>query len=143
MSRPSADEYFLRLARAVAERSTCTRKSVGCVLVRNRIVLSTGYCGSIRGQPHCIDVGCDIDPATGGCIRTVHSEINAIAQAARYGANTDGTTAYITLSPCSNCFKALANAGIIRIVYLEEYRIPPDKKLAESCGISLEHHPLS
>lgn len=136
--RPSWDEYFLRIAALVATRSTCNRKQVGVVLVRDNYVLSTGYGGSIAGQPHCIDVGCLIGHDGTGCIRTVHAECNAILQAARHGVSTQGATCYSTLSPCSACFKMLANAGIVRIVYAEEYRLPPDKELAKACGISME-----
>lgn len=142
MIRPSWDNYFLRISLEVSARSTCCRKQVGAVLVRHNQILSTGYAGSIRGQPHCIDVGCAKDEKTGGCVRTVHAECNAILQAAKHGITTENSTCYATMSPCANCFKMLANAGIVRIVYDEEYRIPPDKELALACGVSLEHHPL-
>ena len=138
MNRPTWDRYFLKIAAVVSERSTCQRKQVGAVLVRDRRILSTGYGGSIRGQPHCLDVGCDIDPHTTGCRRTVHAECNAILSAALHGIGTGGSALYCTLSPCADCFKMLANAGVVRIVYSEEYRIPPDKVLAESCGIALD-----
>lgn len=143
--RPSWDEYFLRIAKEVATRSTCNRKQVGCVLVRNRRILSTGYGGSIVGQPHCTDagVGCQIDPTTGACIRTVHAEINAIAQAARNGVSTENSTAYVTLSPCFNCFKALVNSGVTTIMYDEQYRIPPDFELADKCGVCVVQYKLS
>jgi len=141
--RKTWDEYFLGMAKTVSERSTCNRKQVGCVLVRDNNVLSTGYGGSIKGQPHCLDVGCDIDPATGGCVRTVHAEMNAVAQAACNGVSVKGATAYTTLSPCGWCFKTLVNAGVSRIVYDEEYRIPPDFRLAASCGVQLQHIPTT
>lgn len=137
MSRPSWDEYFLEIAQKVATRSTCNRKQVGCVLVRDKQIISTGYSGSIKGQPHCTDVGCKIDEKTGGCVRTIHAEMNAIAQAARNGTSTENTTAYITLSPCYWCFKTMVNAGITRIVYFEEYRIPPPEDEAAACGVEL------
>jgi dCMP deaminase len=135
--RPDWDEYFSEIAKVVATRSTCNRKQVGCVLVKDCQIISTGYAGSIRGQPHCTDVGCRIDEKTGGCVRTVHSEMNAVAQAALHGVSTEGCTAYTTMSPCYWCFKTMANAGVIRIVYTEEYRIPPPKDEAEACGIEL------
>jgi len=137
--RFSWDEYFLRVAQVVSTRSTCNRKQVGCVLVRDKTILSTGYGGSIRGQPHCIDVGCLIGPDGTGCIRTVHGEVNAVAQAARNGTCIDNSTAYITLSPCLNCFKMMTNAGIVRIVFSEAYRIPIDPELVKSCGIHMSH----
>jgi dCMP deaminase len=136
--RPSWDEYFLQLALAVSIRSTCNRKQVGCVLVRDKRILATGYGGSVRGQPHCCDVGCDIDPKTGGCVRTVHAEMNAIAQAARNGVSVEGAIAYVTLSPCDWCLRTMLNAGISRILYLEEYRIPPNRELAAGCGVELK-----
>jgi dCMP deaminase len=138
MTRPNWDSYFLELAAVVAKRSTCNRKQVGCVITLNNRILTTGYGGSIRGQPHCIDVGCDIDPVTFGCVRTVHSEMNAIAQAAANGVSTQGATAYTTLSPCLWCFKTLVNAGIVRFVYSEQYRISIDPKLVQSCGVTME-----
>lgn len=143
MSRPSWDQYFLAMAAMVATRSTCARKQVGCVLVdEHHFVIATGYGGSIPGQPHCIDVGCDIDKDTGGCIRTVHAESNAVAQAASHGVSTRNATAYITLSPCHKCFQLLVNSGIKRIIYSEQYRIPPNFELAASCGLTMKLVPL-
>ena len=139
--RSTWDEYFLEIARVVATRSTCKRKQVGCVLVRDKTILSTGYGGSIRGQPHCIDEDCIIG-GDGGCQRTIHSEVNAVAQAARNGICTNHATVYITLSPCLNCFKMMTNAGIKRIVFSEAYRIPIDPELVQKCGITLNHMPL-
>jgi dCMP deaminase len=141
-TRPSWDHYFLKIASVVATRSTCERKQVGCVLVREHMILSTGYGGSIRSQPHCTEAGCLIVPPAVGCQRTVHAEQNAITQAALHGVSTKGATAYVTLSPCTTCFKNLVNAGIVRIIYSEEYRIPPDRLLADSCGVLMEHHPV-
>jgi dCMP deaminase len=137
--RPSWDEYFLNLAEQVATRSTCNRKQVGCVLVRDKAIIATGYAGSIRGQPHCVDVGCRIDEQTGGCVRTVHAELNALAQAAKNGVSTEAAIAYCTMSPCYWCFKTLTNAGVKRFVYAEQYRIAPDRSEAEQCGVTLEH----
>jgi dCMP deaminase len=116
----------------------CNRKQVGCVLVLDNNILATGYAGSVRGMPHCTDAGCEIGPDGTGCIRTVHSEINAIAQAAKHGVRINGATAYVTMSPCYNCFKALVNAGIVRIVYDEAYRIPLDIGMVLASGVSVE-----
>ena len=143
MSRPSFDEYFATFALVAALRSTCTRKQVGAVLVRGNYLLSTGYGGSVKGQPHCTEAGCDIDPKTGGCVRTVHAEVNVILQAAKHGVNTENSTLYCTLSPCAACFKLLVNAGVKRIVYTEEYRVPPDRDFAAACGVELVHFPLA
>jgi dCMP deaminase len=132
--RPDWDAYFVEMAVHAATRSSCCRKQVGAVLVRNHRVLSTGYAGSVRGQPHCLDVGCDIGP-DGGCQRTVHAEMNAVAQAAANGVSTEGATCYCTLLPCYVCFKLLANAGVVRIVYREPYRITRTIEEAARCGI--------
>jgi len=138
--RASWDEYFMSIAQVVATRSTCPRKYVGSVIVRNRIILSTGYNGSIRGMPHCADVGHMMED--GHCVATVHAEANAIIQAARNGVNIDGATCYVTASPCWNCFKQLANAGIVRIVYGEFYRDDRIFEVARQIGIELVHVPL-
>lgn len=141
-TRPSWDQYFLDIARQVATRSTCLRvpDGIGAVIVRDRQILATGYCGSIKGQPHCVDVGCLIDEKVGGCIRTVHAEINAILQASVRGISIKDACIYTTMSPCLNCFKAIANAGVTRVVYAVEYRIiEPQFSWARSCGISWEH----
>ena len=98
------------IAQQAATRSTCPRKHVGAVIVRDRTVLSTGYNGSIRGLPHCEDAGCVMED--GHCVTTVHAEANAILQAAKNGVSIDGAELYTTASPCWNCFKLIANAGI-------------------------------
>jgi dCMP deaminase len=138
--RASWDEYFMSIAQVVATRSTCPRKYVGSVIVRNRIILSTGYNGSIRGMPHCSDVGHMMED--GHCVATIHAEANAIIQAARNGVNIDGATCYVTASPCWNCFKQLANAGIVRIVYGEFYRDERIFEVARQIAIELVHVPL-
>lgn len=136
MSRDSWDQYFLNIAMVVSSRSTCNRKRVGCVLVVDHIIISTGYGGSLMGLPHCSEVGCDLGPE-GGCVRTIHAEQNAIALAARHGSRVFGATAYVTLSPCYTCFKLLVNSGVKRILYAEEYRIPPRFDLAIQCGVEM------
>ena len=98
------------IAHQAATRSTCPRKHVGAVIVRDRTVLSTGYNGSMRGLPHCEDAGCVMED--GHCVTTVHAEANAILQAAKNGVAVDGAELYTTASPCWNCFKLIANAGI-------------------------------
>ena len=135
--RASWDEYFMSIAQVVSTRSTCPRKYVGAVIVRNRTILSTGYNGSIRGMPHCSDVGHMMED--GHCVATIHAEANAIIQAARNGVNIDGATTYVTASPCWNCFKQLANAGIVRIVYGEFYRDNRIFEVASKIGIELVH----
>jgi len=117
--RPLWDEYFLKLAMLASERSTCPRMHCGCVLVRDRFVLATGYNGSLPGQPHCDDVGCLI--VDNHCVRTNHAEINALTQAVTHGVSVKGATAYITNMSCTTCAKALIAAGIIRIVVFSDY----------------------
>lgn len=121
--RKSWDEYFIGIARAVAERATCDRKHVGAVLVRDRQIVATGYNGSVRGQPHCDDAGHLM--VDGHCVRTVHAEMNALVQAARTGAAVEGSTLYVTAFPCHLCAKLLANAGVVRVVFAEAYRVDP------------------
>jgi dCMP deaminase len=137
MSDQRADwhTYFMNIARQVATRSTCDRKHVGAVIVRARTILSTGYNGSIRGLAHCDEVGHLMED--GHCVRTVHAEANAIAQAARNGVAIEGAEIYITASPCWGCFRLLANSGIQRIHYGEFYRDARIHDFAEEAGIEL------
>jgi dCMP deaminase len=133
--RASWDEYFMKIAQQAATRATCDRKHVGAVIVRDKAILSTGYNGSIRGLPHCDDVGHMMD--NGHCIATVHAEANAIIQAAKNGTAIDGADIYVTASPCWNCFKLIVNSGIKRIVFLEFYRDERILSVAQSAGVEL------
>jgi dCMP deaminase len=135
--RASWDEYFMAIAREVATRSTCDRKHVGAVVVRDRMILATGYNGSIRGLAHCDDEGHLMED--GHCVRTVHAEANAIVQAARAGVRVDGADIYVSASPCFGCFKLIANAGMRRIAFGEFYRDHRIYELSEKLGIVLEH----
>ena len=135
--RSDWDSYFMEIARVVASRATCDRKHVGAVIVRDRTLLSTGYNGSIRGLPHCDEVGHMME--NGHCVATIHAESNAILQAARNGVRIDGGTIYVTASPCWNCFKEIANSGICRIVYGEFYRDDRIFSVAASLKIELLH----
>jgi dCMP deaminase len=126
----------MRIAQQAAARSTCDRKHIGAVIVRDKIILSTGYNGSIRGLPHCDDVGHMME--NGHCVATVHAEANAIIQAARTGTAIDGADIYVTASPCWNCFKLIANSGIKRIFYLEFYRDERLLTVAKEAGIELK-----
>ena len=138
--RASWDEYFMAIAREVATRSTCDRKHVGAVIVREKMILTTGYNGSIRGLPHCDDEGHMMED--GHCVRTVHAESNAIVQAARNGIRLETGDIYVTASPCFGCFKMIANAGLSRIVYGEFYRDERIFTLSQQLGIVLEHLPI-
>lgn len=129
------NEYFMSIAEQVATRSTCNRKHIGAVIVRDKTILSTGYNGSLRGAPHCDEVGHDME--NGHCIRTVHAEANAISQAGKHGIAIDQAELYVTASPCLTCFKLVANAGIKAIYYKEFYRDERIKEYARQSGVEL------
>jgi dCMP deaminase len=119
MIRPTWDAYFMEIAAVVASRSTCLRAQVGCVLVKDRRILTTGFNGAPSGLDHCTDAGCLM--IDGHCQRSVHAEQNAIIQAALHGVGTKAATIYTTHFPCVTCTKMLINAGVDRVVYLHEY----------------------
>lgn len=125
--RPSWDEYFLRITREVAQRSTCLRRQVGAVLVMEKHILTTGYNGAPSGLQHCLDIGClreqlKVPPGERHELcRGLHAEMNALLQASHYGIKIAGATLYSTTYPCSLCAKMLVNAGIKRIVTLTDY----------------------
>jgi len=136
--------YFMNIAKMVAERSTCNRAKIGAVIVKDRSIISTGYNGAPAGLPHCTDVGClvytSINPdgeEEQNCFRTIHAEINAIAQAAKHGVSIDGADIYITASPCYHCLKVLINVGIKNIYYLKPYKIEKIKELLELSKVNL------
>jgi dCMP deaminase len=128
-------EYFMKIADQVATRSTCDRKHIGAVIVRDKTILSTGYNGSLRGAPHCDEVGHDME--NGHCVRTVHAEANAVAQSSRNGVMIDNSEIYITASPCLTCFKLIANSGIRVVYYKEFYRDERINRYAKEAGIRL------
>ena len=133
--RVSWGTYFMNIAQEVATRSTCDRKHGGAVIVRDKTILSTGYNGSIKGLPHCDEAGCEM--VEGHCVRTTHAEANAIVQAAKNGVKIELSEIYVTASPCYNCFKLIANAGIKIIYYNELYRDERIFERAEEVGIKL------
>ncbi|MFH1408411.1 MAG: dCMP deaminase family protein [Nanoarchaeota archaeon] len=135
-SRVNWETYFMNIAAQVATRSTCDRKHVGAVIVRDKTILSTGYNGSVRGLPHCDEVGHEME--NGHCVRTNHAEANAICQAAKNGVAIDNGAIFITASPCYNCFKLIANSGIKEIFYGEFYRDERITDLANQLGIKLK-----
>ncbi len=141
MARVSWEDYFMNIAKQVATRSTCGRKHVGSVIVRDRTILSTGYNGSIRGMPHCDDVGHMME--NDHCVATIHAEANAILQAAKNGVRIEGSEIYISASPCWICFKMIANAGIKKIYYGEFYRDDKIFDVAKKIGIELVHIPVN
>ncbi|MEC7736272.1 MAG: dCMP deaminase family protein [Candidatus Neomarinimicrobiota bacterium] len=133
--RVSWGTYFMNIAKEVATRSTCDRKYVGAVIVREKTILSTGYNGSIKGLPHCDEAGHEM--VDDHCIRTTHAEANAIVQAAKNGVEINKSDIYVTASPCYNCFKLIANAGIKTIYYGEFYREDRILEHAKEAGIEL------
>ncbi len=133
--RVSWGTYFMNIAKEVATRSTCDRKYVGAVIVREKTILSTGYNGSIKGLPHCDEAGHEM--VDDHCIRTTHAEANAIVQAAKNGVEINQSEIYVTASPCYNCFKLIANAGIKTIYYGEFYREDRILEHAKEAGIEL------
>lgn len=137
--RPSWDEYFMTMARdVVSQRATCLRRKVGAVIVRDKRLLTTGYNGSPPGMPHCTEVGCWL--VDGHCIRTIHAEQNAIAQAALHGISTANATIYVSAAPCINCAKLIIAAGITRVVYAEDYTDSYGEQILREKGILLERY---
>lgn len=134
MQRISWDEYFMAQSHLLSLRSTCSRLSVGATIVKDKRIVSGGYNGSIKGDEHCIDVGCKV--VEGHCARTIHAEINAILQCSRFGVGTEGATIYVTHFPCLNCTKSIIQAGIKEICYANDYRNNEyARELLEKSGI--------
>ncbi|MEG0072263.1 MAG: cytidine/deoxycytidylate deaminase family protein [Raoultibacter sp.] len=142
-TRPSWDEYFMKLATEVASRTTCLRRAVGAIIVKDRRILSTGYNGVPTGIRHCDEVGClreQLGVPSGQrheICRGLHAEQNAIIQAARYGTNIEGASIYITTQPCIVCAKMIINAGITEIVYQNPYPDELSQEMLKESGIAL------
>lgn len=137
VDRPSWDEYFMNIAKAVASRSTCSRRSVGALVVKDKRILATGYNGAPAGLRHCDHTG-GADMRDGHCARSTHAEQNAIVQAARHGTMIDGATVYCTAQPCLTCAKLLVNAGVKRVVYDGEYPDELAVAILDEAGIALD-----
>ena len=130
------DQYFMSQSLLLSTRSTCSRLAVGATMVRDRRVISGGYNGSVSGDVHCIDVGCYV--VDGHCIRTVHAEVNAIIQCAKFGVPTEGADIYVSHFPCLQCTKTIIQSGISNLYYLHEYRNSEyAKELLEHAGIKI------
>jgi dCMP deaminase len=147
--RPSWDQYFLQITRQVADRSTCNRAKVGAVIVRDKSILATGYNGAPAGLPHCTEVGCLVYESRTpsgeieqNCFRTIHAEINAIAQAAKNGSSIRDADIYITHTPCIHCFKVLINTGIRRILYEKPYKLATLEELRRHTRVELIQVPV-
>ncbi|WP_338750250.1 cytidine/deoxycytidylate deaminase family protein [Bacillus sp. FJAT-52991] len=136
MSRKSWDEYFLDIAEVVSTRSTCNRLHVGCVIVKDKHIVATGYNGSIHGHEHCDEEGCLLSDEK-RCIRCLHAELNAVLHADRD--RLKGAAAYVTHEPCENCAKTLAQAGIQRIIYRHAYPNKWNQHFLK--GIEVKHLP--
>ena len=146
--RPSWDEYFIKLIGTVAERATCDRGKSGCVIVKDKQILTTGYVGSPAGLPHCDDVGHQMKVVrhededgseTQHCVRTIHAEQNAIMQAAKRGVALDGSTLYCSMTPCRVCAMFIISCGIKRVVCKKEYhKSAESKEMFQTVGIKLD-----
>lgn len=144
MNRPSWDEYFLEIAKIVAKRSTCLRRQVGAILVKDKRILATGYNGAPSNIRHCLEVGCirESKKIPSGerheLCRGIHAEQNLIIQAAYHGVPISNSILYCTNFPCSICAKMLINAGIERIVYLDGYPDTLSEELIKEAGIRID-----
>lgn len=142
-TRPGWDEYFMEIAYVVAKRSTCLRRQIGALIVKDHRILTTGYNGAPSGLRHCLEIGCirDQQGIQSGTrhelCRALHSEMNAIIQAAQHGVSTQGGTLYCTHQPCSVCSRMIINAGITRIVYTGDYPDDFAMSLLEEAGIEI------
>ena len=140
--RPTWDEYFMAIVSDVASRSTCCRRKVGAILVKDKRIIATGYNGGPTGLAHCLDIGClreKLNIPSGQqheLCRGVHAEQNAIIQAARYGVDTDGSVLYCTTQPCAQCTKMLLNAGVKEIVFRDGYPDGLALDLLQESGIA-------
>ena len=135
MSRPDWEYYFMDIAGRVALRSTCPRRSVGAVIVKQKRILATGYNGAPSGMDHCTDVGCLM--VDDHCVRTLHAEQNAIIQAAQFGVSTQGGEIYSTSSPCLNCAKMIINAGITRVWFQDGYPDDLALRFLQEAGVEV------
>ena len=145
--RPAWDEYFMELANSAARRATCDRGKSGCVIVKDKQILVTGYVGSPMGLPHCDDVGHlfkqtthEDGSVTNHCVRTVHAEQNAICQAAKRGISIEGATLYCRMTPCRTCAMLIINCGIRRVVCEKKYHAAAEsEEMFKQANIELEY----
>lgn len=144
--RPSWDQYFMELANTAAKRATCDRGRSGCIIVRDKHVLVTGYVGSPLGLPHCDEVGHLLKKithedgrVTQHCVRTVHAEQNAICQAAKLGISLDNGTLYCKMTPCRTCAMLIINCGIKRVVCEMKYHDGQEsEEMFRQAGVTLD-----
>jgi dCMP deaminase len=142
--RPSWDEYYMNIVDLVKDRSTCLRRKVGAIIVKDKRILASGYNGAPAGCKHCEEIGClreKLNVPSGErheLCRASHAEQNAIVQAAKHGISIDGGTIYVTTRPCIICSKLIINAGIKRVVYIGDYPDELSMELLEEAGILVE-----
>ena len=146
ITRPDIDEYFLKIASVVAERSTCRRHHVGCVAVRGKHILATGYNGAASGLKDCLELGClrdELNIPSGTrheVCRGIHAEQNVIIQATLHGVSLEGATIYVTHTPCILCAKMLVNAKIKRFVTFGKYADDAFRDLFKEANVEFELH---
>jgi dCMP deaminase len=146
MKRPTWDEYFMKITHLVSERSTCMRRKVGAIIVKDKRIISTGYNGAPRGLAHCLEIGClreQLEIPSGErheMCRGAHAEQNAIIQAASSGISMEGATMYCTTAPCSTCAKMIINAGIEKLVLGGRYPDKLGEDLIGEAGVTTEYH---
>jgi dCMP deaminase len=142
--RPSYDEYFMEMAYVVAKRSTCLRRNVGAILVKDKHILSTGYNGAPKGMRHCSEIGClreNMNIPSGErheLCRGLHAEQNVIIQAAVFGTSIMGSTLYCTNTPCVVCVKMLINAGVLEIIYAGDYPDELTKRMLRESNLKIK-----
>jgi dCMP deaminase len=145
-NRPAWEDYFMGITSLVAQRSTCTRRAVGAIIVKDKRILSTGYNGAPTGIRHCLDVGClreKLDIPSGErheLCRGIHAEQNAIIQAAYHGVSVKGATLFCTNLPCSICTKIIINAGLKKIFYQDGYADSMSEEMFKEAGIEVIKH---
>lgn len=138
MKRVSWDQYFMAQSHLLALRSTCTRLAVGATIVRDNRIIAGGYNGSISGGTHCMDDGCYVIDSH--CVRTIHAEVNALLQCAKFGVPTEGASIYVTHFPCLHCSKSIIQSGIKAVFYAKDYKNHPYAiELFESAKVRVEH----
>lgn len=141
MERISWNQYFMAQSHLLSLRSTCTRLTVGATIVRDKRIIAGGYNGSIAGGVHCIDEGCYV--IDNHCIRTIHAEMNALLQCAKFGVPTEGSDIYVTHYPCVQCCKALIQAGIKTVYFAKDYKNHPYAiDLFMQAGVKTEQVPF-
>jgi len=141
MERITWDQFFMAQSHLLALRSTCSRLAVGATIVRDNRIIAAGYNGSISGDEHCIEKGCYV--VDNHCIRTIHAEVNALLQCAKYGTPTKDADLYVTHFPCLSCSKSIIQSGIKNVYYASDYKNNPYAlELFEKANVNVVHVPF-